>query len=187
MKKHNNLVFFQDKFSDYAIEELLNLSISTSPIEGLTNTGLMEHMLSGGKKPLKNDSLLMNIAALQLKMNFETRIANNLARKTLLATYTDEIITNPINALKLLNNEESFLQKNYTISTQSNGLALFSNFLVSLGGVSSPLFTIKDNRKLYLPNAFSDEGNEFIDDYTDDTLENTGTGQKISIIYTYRY
>lgn len=172
---------FQDKFSDYTVEELLNLSISTSPIEGLTNTDLMEHMLSGGKKPLKNDSLLMNIAALQLKMNFETRIADNLARKTLLATYTDEIITNPINALKLLNNEESFLQKNYTISTQSNDLASFSKFLVSLGGVSSPLFTIKDNRKLYLPNAFSDEGNEFIDDYTDDTLENTGPGQKFQL------
>jgi hypothetical protein len=56
------------------------------------NLDPMEHILSGGKTSIINDSLLMNIAALQLKMTFENRIADITARKTLLRSNIDEAI-----------------------------------------------------------------------------------------------
>lgn len=172
---------FQDNIPDYTVEELLNLSVSTSPINGLMNLDPMEHILSGDKTSIINDSLLMNIAALQLKMTFENRIADITARKTLLRSNIDEAITDPIKAYKLLTGEESFWEKDYTISKPTNIPSWGVEVLTTLLGGVSPLMLLKDKRKIYLPNVFLDEGNEFIDDYTDDTLENTGTGQKFQL------
>ena len=154
-------VYTFDQPNSYEPSQFLNISAATSPVAVLANINPMESLLNGSvSQPLKDETLLMNIAALQLKFNFETRLLQNLAQETVLRTKLDESLTNPYTLFNLLSNPKSWFEKDNTISVSSNPIGKAVQFAERLAGVNLPFSYINYNSKDYIPQCFN---NEFYD------------------------
>ena len=200
---YNSLIFTDGNQPNvYQPSEFLNISTSQSPVAILTNTNLdpMDVLLNGGKQPLKDETLLMNIAALELKFNFESRIRRAIERETFGRTQLDEALHNPSTALSLLKNPRSWFELNYEITVSSNPIGKAAEFIASLAGVQSPISLIPDIREDYTPKCFGNEidnssaeksnFSKFISDLLGRTarqqpdvyyLNHTGAGQKYQL------
>jgi hypothetical protein len=186
----------------YTPSEFLNLTTSQSPISILTNVNLnpLEFLLGTGKPVLKDETLLMNIAALELKFNFESRIKRAVERDTIGRTRLDEALTNPSTAISLLKDPRSWFELNYEITVSSNPIGKAAEFIASLAGVTSPISLIRDIREDYTPKCFgnaidntsqtSSGFSRFVNDLLGRTarqqpdvyyLNHTGAGQKYQL------
>jgi hypothetical protein len=128
---------------EYEPSSFLNIQTSINPLAIMTNSAdPMSFLLNGGTPPLTNETLLMNIAALELKFNFESRIKRALERKTLGGTNLDEALTNPIAAANIVRNPFGWFnlfERNYEISVASTTLGKAAEFAGSLAGVTNPI------------------------------------------------
>ena len=148
-------VYTFDQPNSYEPSQFLNISAATSPVAVLANINPMESLLNGSvSQPLKDETLLMNIAALQLKFNFETRLLQNLAQETVLRTKFDESLTNPYTLFNLLSNPKSWFEKDNTISVSSNPIGKAVQFAERLAGVNLPFSYINYNSKDYIPQCY---------------------------------
>lgn len=202
IQAYNSGVFDQLGAGEYEPSQFLSMRSSVSPISILTNTTTdpVAALMNAGKKPLEGETLLMNIAALELKFNFETRIKRNIEKETLGRTRIDEAFTNPLTAMNLLKDPSSWFEKSYEITVSSNPIGKAAEFAASLVGFQSPLSFIPDIREDYTPSCFGNTTNydggaktalgRFLDDLLGKTaardrdvyyLNHTGTGQKYSL------
>lgn len=169
-------VYTFDQPSTYEPSQFLNISAAASPVSVLTNVDPMESLLNGTiAQPLKDETLLMNIAALQLKFNFEARLLQNIAQETVLRTKLDESLTNPNTLFDLLSNPKSWFEKDNTISVSSNPVGKAVQFAEHLAGVNLPFSYINYNTKDYIPQCFN---NEFYN--TNKKMPKTALGKFIS-------
>ena len=203
VQAYNSLVFTNaNEPQTYEPSEFLNISTTQSPAAILTNTNLdpMDYLLNTGKQPLKDETLLMNIAALELKFNFESRIRRAIERETLGRSFLDEALYNPSTALSLLKDPRSWFELNYDITVSSNPIGKAAEFVASLAGVESPISLIPDIREDYTPKCFGNEidntsaeksnFSKFVSDLLGRTarqqpdvyyLNHTGAGQKYQL------
>ncbi len=140
---YNSGIFTYSAAQEYQPSSFLNLTTSINPLSIMTNTAdPMSYLLNGGTPPLTNETLLMNIAALELKFNFETRIKRAIERETLGKTNLDEALTNPIAAANILRNPYGWFnlfERNYTISVPSSTVGKAAQFALDLAGVTNPI------------------------------------------------
>lgn len=192
----------------YEPSQFLNISTTQSPVSILTNTNLdpVSYILTNRTQPLQDETLLMNIAALELKFNFESRIRRAVERETLGRTYLDEALTNPLTALNIIRNPRSIFELNYEITVSSNPIGKAAEFIGALAGIQSPISLIPDIRQDYTPKCFGNEINNnsaqgnngfsrFINDLFGRTarqqpdvyyLNHTGAGQKYQLFSNIR-
>ncbi len=148
-------VYTFDQPSTYEPSQFLNISAAASPVSILTNVDPMESLLNGTiSQPLKDETLLMNIAALQLKFNFEARLLQNIAQETVLRTKLDESLTNPNTLFDLLSNPKSWFEKDNTISVSSNPVGKAVQFAEHLAGVNLPFSYINYKTDDYIPKCY---------------------------------
>lgn len=192
--------------SSFISSSNLNVNVFSS---SETKPDLLEYVLNTSKVPLKDDSLLMNIAALELKFNFESRIRQAIERETIGKTSIDEALTNPIAAANLLASPYRWVnifERNYGISVASNPIGRAAEFIGSLAGVENPIaldFALSSRDDLQ-PNCFDSSnantnattsfGAFYQDvigrttsrknDYNSYFLQRTGSGQKFSLFYS---
>lgn len=125
-------------------------------------------LIGGGPRLLSGDSLLMNIAALELQFNFNHRIQDALVRETALRTSLDEAMTNPATALNILKDPKNTLfEKNYDISVGANPVSKAVDLTNRLIGVTSPYylsglddFFESPYRDVIMPSCFSPAPNK---------------------------
>lgn len=187
----------------YDAETFLNLPIGSPASSILFNTSTDPlSLLLGGNvaQPLKDESLMMNINALQLKFNFNARIQQNIAKETILRTGIDEAMTNPYAAANLITNPQGWFEKNYTISVSSNPIGKALDFTNRLMGLTLPFADINYNSEDYIPSCFGNTTpydnkaktgvGKLLADLTGKTARNdrdvyflnhTGDGQKASL------
>jgi len=169
-------VYSFDQPNTYEPSQFLNISAAVSPVSILTNVDRMESLLNGSvTQPLKDETLLMNIAALQLKFNLEARLLQNIAQETVLKTKLDESLTNPNTLFDLLSNPKSWFEKDNTISVSSNPVGKAVQFAEHLAGVNLPFSYINYKTKDYIPQCFN---NEFYN--TNQKMPKTAFGKFIS-------
>ena len=195
-------VYTFDQPSTYEPSQFLNISAAASPVSVLTNVDPMESLLNGTvSQPLKDETLLMNIAALQLKFNLEARLLQNIAQETVLRTKLDESLTNPNTLFDLLSNPKSWFEKDNTISVSSNPVGKAVQFAEHLAGVNLPFSYINYNSEDYIPKCYGNTTQydtaenktvfgKLINDLTGRTARNdrdmyflnhTGDGQKAAL------
>jgi outer membrane protein OmpA-like peptidoglycan-associated protein len=180
--------------------QFLNLRLNkTSPLPILlgVNTDPLSYLLNNDP-PLKDETLLMNIAALELKFNFEARLRRAIERETIARTTLDEALTNPLTAINLLRDPRSWFEKNYEITVAANPVSRAIEFTSSLAGIQSPISLIRDIREDYTPRCFNNPSNipttgatglsRFVNDlFGRETnrdvfyLNHTGAGQKYAL------
>jgi len=209
---YNNNIFGQLTTQTYIPSSFLNLRTSTSPLSVLGNSSSdsLSILLNGGQPPLEGETLLMNIAALELKFNFESRIKQAIERETIGRTAFDEALTNPLAAANIIRNPYrwgNLFERDYTISRPANPIGAAAQFIAGLGGLTNPYnfeFALSTDYDL-TPKCFGNltkyEGqpskniNRFIDDLFSRTtsrrndrdvffLNRTGNGQKYSLFYS---
>ena len=147
--------------------------------EGSAASSTIRQLGSNAKALLKTDTVLMNIAAMELKFNFENRILNNIVRKTISKTFIDEALTNPLTAIQILKDPANNLfEKNWDITVGSNFL---TNGLLKVGsilGLELPVSILHEG-PILMPGNYS---NETRTEWNDDLLKNTGSGQKFAML-----
>lgn len=190
----------------YVPSQFLNIKTSIAPISMLATNGTdtIVSLLNNGTPPLPNETLLMNIAAIELKYNFESRIKNAIEKETKGRTAIDEALTNPLTALNIIKDPlNTWFEKNYEITVSSNPIGKGAEFIASLAGIQSPISLIRDIREDYSPKCFGNATNydtkekgsvgRFINDLLGKTasrdrdvfyLNHTGTGQKYCLFST---
>ena len=193
---------------EYTPSSFLSLRTTTSPISIISgyNTDPISYFLNSSATPiLENETLLMNIAALELKFNLESRIKRAIERETIGRTYLDEAMTNPLTALNLLTGKQPLFEANYDITVPSNIIGKGAEFLASLAGITSPISFIKDINVDYTPKCFGNTTEydsraktaigRFVADLIGKTarsdkdiwyLNHTGSGQKYALFNTIK-
>jgi hypothetical protein len=210
---YNSGIFIYSASQQYEPSSFLNIRTSINPLSIMTNTAdPASFLLNGGTPPLKDETLLMNIAALELKFNFETRIKRAIERETLGRTNLDEALTNPIAAANIIRNPYGWFnlfERNYNISVPSTTLGKAAQFASDLAGLSNPInieFALSTDDDL-APKCFGNQI-EFGEDGTDKNrfekfldsllgrsatrkqdrdayfLRRTGAGQRYSLFYS---
>jgi hypothetical protein len=210
---YNSGVFNYAGPQQYEPSSFLNIQSSMNPLSVMTNTAdPMSYLLNGGKAPLQDETLMMNIAALELKFNFETRIKRAIERETLGKTNLDEALTNPIAAANIIRNPYrwfNLFERNYTISVPSTTLGKAAQFAGDLAGLTNPIafdFAMSTDDDL-APKCFGnvtefDEAGQpksgfqkFVDNLVGRTvtrkedrdgyfIRRTGAGQRYSLFYS---
>ncbi len=210
---YNSGIFVYSASQQYEPSSFLNIQTSINPLSIMTNTAdPMSFLLNGGTPPLTNETLLMNIAALELKFNFETRIKRAIERETLGRTNLDEALTNPIAAANIIRNPYGWFnlfERNYTISVPSTTLGKAAQFAADLAGLANPInfeFALSTDDDL-APKCFGnqiefgEDGTEknrfqkFIDNLFGNSasrkqdrdayfIRRTGAGQRYSLFYS---
>jgi hypothetical protein len=153
---YNSGVYVFNEPQKYEPSEFLNLNVNNrSPLPFLFGVAAdpITYLLNNDP-PLKDETLLMNIAALELKFNFEARIKRAIERETLGRTTLDEALTNPITAINLIRDPRSWFEKNFEITVAANPVSRAIEFTSSLAGVQSPISLIRDIREDYTPKCF---------------------------------
>lgn len=206
-------IFQYSASQKYEPSSFLNLRTSINPLSLMTNTAdPLSFLLNGGTPPLQNETLLMNIAALELKFNFESRIKMAVERETIGRTYLDEALTNPIAAANIIRNPYGWFnlfERNYTISVPSSTVGRAAQFAADLAGLTNPInfeFALSTDDDLS-PKCFGNQiqfegdGNEknrfdkFLDSLLGRSasrkgnrdayfLRRTGPGQRYSLFYS---
>jgi hypothetical protein len=194
-------VYSFDQPSTYEVSQFLNISTATSPLSILTNVDPMESLLNGNVvQPLKNETMLMNIAALQLKFNFETRLLQNMTQETILRTRIDEAMTNPNTLFDLISNPKSWFEKDNRISVSSNPVGKAVQLFENISGINLPFSFMNYKTEDYIPKCYGNTTStdstkktalgKFINDLVGRTARNdrdmyflnhTGDGQKAAL------
>jgi hypothetical protein len=156
-------IFQYSASQKYEPSSFLNLRTAINPLSLMTNTAdPLSFLLNGGTPPLQDETLLMNIAALELKFNFESRIKMAIERETLGRTNIDEALTNPIAAANILRNPYGWFnlfERNYTISVPSTSVGRAAQFAADLAGLTNPInfeFALSTDDDL-APKCFSNQ------------------------------
>ena len=153
---YNSGVYTFNEPQKYEPSQFLNLNVNKrSPLPFLFGVASdpVSYLLNNDP-PLKDETLLMNIAALELKFNFEARIQRAIERETLGRTTLDEALTNPITAINLIRDPRSWFEKNFEITVAANPISRAIEFTSSLAGIQSPISLIRDIREDYTPKCF---------------------------------
>lgn len=207
----NRILNGQYEPQKYEPSSFLNIRPLTQLTSALFNGGdLVSTILNSGRPVLTDDSLLMNIAALELKFNFESRIKQAIERETIGRTALDEALTNPIAAANIIRDPfrwGNLFERDYGISKSSNPIGRSAEFIASLGGFTNPInfeFNLSTDDDL-TPKCFGNltkyDGlaanslDRFIDDLVGRTtnrrnnrdvffLNRTGDGQKYSLFFS---
>lgn len=130
---------------EYQYSEFLDLNKNVNVFDVLNNQ----------ERILKTDTLLMNIAALQLKYNLETRIRQSLEQETLGRINVFDALTNPSTALNILKDPKNQLfERDYRITKPSNYISKTAEFIGNITGVQSPISLIPDFNKTLTPSCF---------------------------------
>lgn len=154
---------------EYTVSQFLGGSAATDTISQLG---------SDAKTLLKTDTVLMNIAAMELKFNFENRILNTIERKTIGRTFIDEALTNPLTAIRILTDPaHNLFERNWDITVGSNFISKAALLASSLSGVQLPVSILPES-KILMPGNYN---NITRDDWNVDLLKNTGGGQKFAL------
>ena len=195
---YNSGVYVFNEPQKYEPLQFLNLSLNKrSPLSILTgvNADPLSYLLNNDP-PLKDETLLMNIAALELKFNFEARLRRAIERETIARTTLDEALTNPLTAINLLRDPRSWFEKNFEITVAANPVSRAIEFTSSLAGIQSPVSLIRDIREDYTPRCFvpqnDNTGGNAITRFVNDLfgrevnrdvfyLNHTGAGQKYAL------
>jgi hypothetical protein len=206
---YNSGIFNYNNPQEYTPSSFLDLRTTKNPLSVITNTAdpLQTFLTGNSTPPLENETLLMNIAALELKFNFESRIKRAVERETLGRTNLDEALTNPIASANIIRNPYGWInlfERDYEISIPSNPIGRGVEFAASLAGISNPVSSdfASSTRYDLSPSCFSTtESSErtgfagFIDDLLGRStsrqedrdvyfLNRTGPGQKYSLFYS---
>lgn len=146
---------------------------------GSAATGTMAQLTSNAKELLKTDTLLMNLAAMELKFNFETRIKNAIERETIGKTFIDEALSNPLTALEMLRDPKNHLLERSWEITQGPGFVGKAVSLANrIAGIEIPTNIIPEDNKVLMPGNF---GKQQTKDDTNTLLRYTGGGQKFAL------
>jgi hypothetical protein len=168
--------------------DFLNLPTASTPLSALLGADLnVSNLLTG--PGLKNDTLLAQIGALELKFHLEARIAAKLAQEVLGLTTLDDMVTNPLKIIEAIKNPSSIIERgNADITTFKGALGKVASFLSDvggLGGLTSAFF--EDDSVVLRPTCFSDSeyGTYDIDKKLDERdisrIEETGRAQRFSM------
>jgi outer membrane protein OmpA-like peptidoglycan-associated protein len=200
-------VYTLNESENYEPSQFLNLNVNGSSSSFFNiYSDPISYLTTNNKPPLPNETLIMNIAALELKFNFESRLKRAVERETLGRTYLDEATRNPLTAVGLLTGRQPLFEANYSISVADNPVSRSVEFLSSLTGVISPFTLINNNPSVdYTPKCFGNTTNydtkekgvfgRFIDDLSGRTsmrdrdiyfLNHTGPGQKYALFSTLK-
>jgi hypothetical protein len=205
-------VFTYNASQNYEPSSFLNLKTSINPISLMTNSAdPLSFLLNNKEQPLKDETLLMNIAALELKFNFQARINQAVEREIIGRTSIDEALTNPIAAANIIRNPFGWFnlfERNNTISVPSTFVGKAAQFAADLAGLTNPInleFALSTDDDL-APKCFGNQihfnengepksnFDKFVDNLTGRTLSRkedrdayfirrTGAGQRYSLFY----
>jgi hypothetical protein len=160
--------------------DFLNTPTASTPLSALLGADLnVANLLT--EPGIKNDTLLAQIGALELKFHLEARMASKLASETLGWTTIDDMLTNPLKIAEALKNPASVIERgNADITTFKGNLGKLASFVSDvsgLGGLSSAFF--KDDSVLLKPTGISDyDSDQKLKNRDIDRLEETGKGQR---------
>ena len=137
--------------------DFLNLPTASTPLSALLGADLnVANLLT--EPGVKNDTLLAQIGALELKFHLEARIAAKLAQEALGLTTLDDMVTNPLKLAEAIKNPSSIIERgNADITTFKGGLGKVASFISDvsgLGGLTSAFFT--DDSIVLRPTCFSE-------------------------------
>ena len=165
--------------------DFLNLPTASTPLSALLGADLnVANLLTG--PGLKNDTLLAQIGALELKFHLEARIAAKLAQEVLGLTTLDDMVTNPLKIIEAIKNPSSILERgDADITTFKGALGKVASFLSDvggLGGLTSAFF--EDDSIVLRPMGFSESEyalydiDKKIEERDISRIEETGRGQR---------
>lgn len=168
--------------------DFLNTPTASTPLSALLGADLnVANLLTG--PGLKNDTLLAQIGALELKFHLEARLAAKLAQEALGLTTIDDMLTNPLKIAEFIKNPSSILERgDADITTFKGGLGKLASFISDvsgLGGLTSAFFS--DDSVVLRPTCFSESefGTYDIDKKLDERdinrIEETGRGQRYAM------
>jgi len=198
--------------NDYSPSDILNININKRSGINYATDPLTYINYSG--KVLQNETLLMNIAALELNAAFDARIQRELAKESPFNNM-DDALGNPLQAINILKNpKDNLISKNYDITVPNNPIGRVAYFTNTLLGTTDVFNYLNlENQSPYSPSCFntsvqptsptnrsavgrllddilgkSSQGADNARDIT--TLNNTGAGQKFQLfsnLYFNRY
>jgi hypothetical protein len=147
-------------------------------ISGSVATGTIGQLSSDAKRMLKTDTVLMNIAAMELKFNFENRILNAIERETIGKTKIDEALTNPLTAIEILRDPKTLLERDWQITQPQGFLGKAASLAARISGLEVPTSIIPNSNVVLMPGNFGkvDKKNE-----NNILLEYTGGGTRFAL------
>jgi hypothetical protein len=168
--------------------DFLNLPTASTPLSALLGADLnVANLLT--EPGVKNDTLLAQIGALELKFHLEARIAAKLAQEALGLTTLDDMVTNPLKLAEAIKNPSSIIERgDADITTFKGGLGKVASFISDvsgLGGLTSAFFT--DDSIVLRPTCFSESEygaydiEKKIEERDISRIEETGRGQRFSL------
>ena len=166
--------------TDLVLGDFLNTPTASTPLSALLGEDLnIANLLT--EPGLKNDTLLAQIGAIELRFHLEARLASKLAAEALGLVTFDEMLTNPLKIAEALKNPSSILERgNADITTFKGGLGKLASFVsdvTGLGGLSSAFFP--DDSVLLKPTGLPDyDSDQKLDSRDEERLRETGKGQR---------
>jgi len=171
------------QFSDF-----INLPTASTPLSALLGTDLdLANLLT--EPGVKNDTVLAQIGALQLKFHLEANVAAKVAAEALGYTALDDIVTNPLKIIEAIKNPGKAIfdiNGNNDITTLPGGLGKVASFLSDVAGVNG-LTTyaqsyLGDDGVVLRPTCFEDyESDRKLDERDLERIDRTGRGQRFSL------
>ena len=137
--------------------DFLNIPTASTPLSALLGADLdIANLLT--EPGLKNDTLLAQIGALELKFHLNTRLLAKTAQDVAGLTTIDDMLTNPLKIAEFIKNPASIIERgNADITTFKGGLGKLASFISDiggLGGLTSAFF--KDDSIVLRPTCFGD-------------------------------
>jgi hypothetical protein len=175
----------QDKLNnadptDIRLSDFLNVPTASTPLSALLGADLdIANLLT--EPTLKNDTVLAQIAALQLRFNLNTRLLAKAAQEVAGLTTIDDMLTNPLKVIEFIKDPSSILERgNADITTFKGGLGKLASFISDiggLGGLTSAFF--EDDSVTLRPTCFGDSQIEDrLENRVIDRLDQTGRSQR---------
>ena len=182
---------------DYSPMDFIGVSVGKNTLSKYNNDPLTYLKTNG--KILQNETLLMNIAALELKFNYDTRVQDAIERDSMFTNINDAM-SDPVMAINILKDPKNNLfSKNYNITIADNPIgraATFTNSLFGTYDIYQYLF-LEKNPDL-TPNCFVETqqvteksaftrliddlfGKSVANDRDANRLAHTGSGQKFQL------
>ena len=161
-----------------SLGDLINIPTASTPLSALLGSDLdISNLLTSPGN--KNDTLLAQIGAVELRFSLNARIATKIAQEAASATTLDDMVTNPLKIVEFLKNPSSIIEKaGGDITTFKGGLGKLASFLSDLsglGGLTSAFFT--DDSETLIPSCFGKK----LKDKSPDRILETGRGQRYSL------
>ena len=175
----------QDKLSnadptEIRMGDFLNIPTASTPLSALLGADLdIANLLT--EPTLKNDTVLAQVAALQLKFHLNTRLLAKTAQEVAGLTTIDDMLTNPLKVIEFIKDPSSILERgNADITTFKGGLGKLASFISDiggLGGLTSAFFS--DDSIVLRPTCFGDSNIEDkLENRVIDRLDETGRSQR---------